>query len=699
MRKIHIIYFITYAYSLIYFTIAKTVNLAVINYDTYTNLYSTIESRFNEYSKSNNLGIELKITTFSKKNTTLGLTGYDSTIDDLIQQKSTEYDMYYFDPVNIKKYSTHFADLTHLLPKDHLNMYSSNNIDQICKYNNQWVGLPLSMKFMVLYSNIKYLEKYNKRVPLTWDELIQTTKYILNQEQQNNNSELIGYNGYFSDVDNSICSFYDFIYSFRNSKDSPLPEMTSQTAIKALNKMKEVKDNISSNDLYKANDQYTTMLMYKENILFAKYWDLGNISGYKMSPMPGDHEGVNGSCLEAFNIGINNYISNHQKKAAAEVLRYLTSIDEQKNIIVMKFDLFSGISSIYDDKDVCSKVECATAKNIQGISKPSSSVNNYETFSMSVIDYINEFLFGDRSEIDTLTDINDITKIYYFSKSDTVGLIFFISLLVVFYVIFLSPLLLFVPRFENNFKFMNVDSWIIYTMGSLLIVGSEFTKFEKLNETKCYLNHILMTMGYTLIFIPVLYQLIINYPKSNSFSEWVRNHKSSFFFLLILLEIVFNILMLITPFESKNILIENNKNYNMCKFSSTIHGYLLSLPQFLTMIIFYSFSCFLIYTEWKVEETKNEIKSLSGVMCIDGILIILLNLVDFVNINNYIIYYSIHAFLIIIFSLSNHIYLFILRLIFGNIIIRPQEDNMIEKLFLFNDESNSDDNITSFSFI
>jgi len=50
---------------------------------------------------------------------------------------------------------------------------------------------------MVLYSNIAYLERYNKEVPKTWDELFETGKYILEQERQKNNN-LVGYNGYFT---------------------------------------------------------------------------------------------------------------------------------------------------------------------------------------------------------------------------------------------------------------------------------------------------------------------------------------------------------------------------------------------------------------------------------------------------------------------------------------------------------------------
>jgi len=53
---------------------------------------------------------------------------------------------------------------------------------------------------MVLYSNNYYLKKYNKKVPTTWDNLLETGQYIIEQERINNNKyDLYGYNGLFPD--------------------------------------------------------------------------------------------------------------------------------------------------------------------------------------------------------------------------------------------------------------------------------------------------------------------------------------------------------------------------------------------------------------------------------------------------------------------------------------------------------------------
>ena len=48
------------------------------------------------------------------------------------------------------------------------------------------------------------------------------------------------------DYEQGFCSIYEFIYSFRESKESPFPELTSQTAIDALKFLKKIKEEISS---------------------------------------------------------------------------------------------------------------------------------------------------------------------------------------------------------------------------------------------------------------------------------------------------------------------------------------------------------------------------------------------------------------------------------------------------------------------
>jgi len=48
-----------------------------------------------------------------------------------------------------------------------------------------------------LIYNKDLLNKYKKSVPKTWEESIETAKYIINEEKKIGNDEIIGYNGVF----------------------------------------------------------------------------------------------------------------------------------------------------------------------------------------------------------------------------------------------------------------------------------------------------------------------------------------------------------------------------------------------------------------------------------------------------------------------------------------------------------------------
>jgi len=47
-----------------------------------------------------------------------------------------------------------------------------------------------------------------------------------------------------------MCSIYQYIYSNRDNVTSSFPKLESQLAIDALNKMKEIKNKISSGKIY-----------------------------------------------------------------------------------------------------------------------------------------------------------------------------------------------------------------------------------------------------------------------------------------------------------------------------------------------------------------------------------------------------------------------------------------------------------------
>eukprot|EP00833_Pecoramyces_ruminatium_P012701 jgi/Orpsp1_1/1186733/evm.model.d7180000052910.1 len=144
------------------------------------------------------------------------------------------------------RFSPHLVDLKELLPESHISLYSSGIALETCTYEGKWVGLPFNVDYDVLYSNMELLNKYEKNIPETWDELIETGKYILENEIKKGNDDLIGYNGLFPKEEASIISAQEFIYSFRKTKESPYPNYTDQEALNAFNKLMELKKTLGS---------------------------------------------------------------------------------------------------------------------------------------------------------------------------------------------------------------------------------------------------------------------------------------------------------------------------------------------------------------------------------------------------------------------------------------------------------------------
>ncbi|ORX72573.1 hypothetical protein BCR32DRAFT_250021 [Anaeromyces robustus] len=217
--------------------------------------YKVYVDGFNQYAKENNIDVKAVLNLMTRNNFTASLENSYLMVESLLKKKNNKYDIYFYDNSYVKKYSPYLLDLKKVIPEEHINMYDENILAQGCKNNDKLVGLPLSVSFNALYSNKVLLDKYNKTIPKTWDELIETGKEIIEKEKAYNNTELVGYNGFMYvhyltkfnfHSDNGICSIYEFIYSCRESYDSPFPELTSETTVNAIKLIKKIKEEISS---------------------------------------------------------------------------------------------------------------------------------------------------------------------------------------------------------------------------------------------------------------------------------------------------------------------------------------------------------------------------------------------------------------------------------------------------------------------
>ncbi|OUM67981.1 hypothetical protein PIROE2DRAFT_58379 [Piromyces sp. E2] len=233
-------------------------------------------------------------------------------------------------------------------------MYDPHLIFQTCYHRDTLVALPVTLQYSVLYSNKDLLDKYNKTIPKTWDELLKTSKFILNEEKKFN-KDLIGYNGYFPDTEDGLFSLYEFIYSYRNSKNSLFPELTSKESIEALKMVKTIKEEISSDLAFHSDGYYSINKLADGNSIFIKFWifpDPYVNKAYKMTNLPGKKEGISASIASGSNISIFGNLPEDRKNATIIAYKFLTSKELQEKYTSQHI-LMSGIPSIYKNDNKC----------------------------------------------------------------------------------------------------------------------------------------------------------------------------------------------------------------------------------------------------------------------------------------------------------------------------------------------------------
>ncbi|OUM69935.1 hypothetical protein PIROE2DRAFT_2135 [Piromyces sp. E2] len=191
LSKIIILLLLSYLYTRI-----NGIELNILGFTRDANdnqVYTPSVDEFNKYSIKNGLNIKLNLMLLTQANITFSVTDYGTIVEALLNKNSKKYDIYFYDNVYIDKYGEYLQDLKGLISDDLINKYDPQIFKESCIYKDHIVGIPVRMGFSVLYSNEKILKKYEKSIPKTWDELLETGKYVLKKERELNNTNLIGF--------------------------------------------------------------------------------------------------------------------------------------------------------------------------------------------------------------------------------------------------------------------------------------------------------------------------------------------------------------------------------------------------------------------------------------------------------------------------------------------------------------------------
>ncbi|ORX49029.1 periplasmic binding protein-like II [Piromyces finnis] len=638
-------------------------SLAISYNDDNSEYLNFLVRNFNNYSKENDLDIELEITLYTPSNSSNVVSDYKDTLEHLLNRKSTKYDIYIYNILHTSTYSSYFVDLNKYIP-EYVDMYSQNIFLSLCTENGKWIGLPLHINFSILYSNKELLKKYNKSIPTTWDELYETAKYIYNEELKAGNKDIIGFNGLFSDdSEEGLQSISAFVYSYRPSKNSTFPNYKSKEAIKALEMIKKMKSDLlpAYISTYITKDVDDRIVSGKA--VFLKFWmyDYAN-SVYEKSVSLGDKEGISGSYMDGSSISINKYISDSNIESSVEVLKFFLSREMQKHTL-LNYKVLSGIKNLYDDKDVCKFINCEIINKIQ-ILPELKTLNDYDYYVQYKV-YLSNYLRKNETIETTSRQLDDITKIYHISigvEDSPIGLIVFVIVIFLILMMLFSLVFLFIPKFEPYFEFLTKDFWILIVTGSIAGLITVLSFYGEMVPYKCFINYFSIAISFTLRIIPILQRLISNFPGENWFVNWVRNNKYLFVNSFITFDLILGFISHLVWYDVINIYVPYNKNYKACvvyENYANFTTYLTNIEKFLVI----SSVIILLFMEWNIEKTKDDIKTVSQAFSLNSFVFVLLNSFNFLNFRDYFGFFFVMSLLNILFSVSNFFFIYGARIL------------------------------------
>jgi len=649
--------------------------------------YHLLVNGFNEYSKENGLGIDLKLKVITRGFTGAGIKNYGTTIDSILLTNPTKYDIYFYYSTYSQIYGEHFINLEDYLPEEYSNVFDEKILKEACSSSdNKLIGLPVYLEVTVLYSNVELLSKYNKDIPRTWDELMSTSRYIY-EEEKKNNTIIKRYHSSMNE-NNGATAFYEFINSFRESNNSTYVELKSKTTIEALEKLKEMKDEIGEELFNEPEEPVAADILYEveRNYLFMRYYYYPHVPLYKVTALPGRKEGVSGSYIKSTNLSISKYIDEDKKKAAIEFLKYASLKEVQKKYIINN-SKYSAITELYNEEEVCSVIECSVVRDAYPFLLKNNDVDYFgnDAYNKEYQKALLKYLYEDVPLSDTLKKIEDITKIYQFSlKTDDskAGLIIFIIFLIFLTYMIVSIIFVFIKKLEHKFKFLSKDLWVLTALGSLILLSSLLTLYDDVSNLKCHLRVTLINMGFVLSITPSLIKLIINFPASNKISSWIEKNKNKYISILIVIvfTVSLNGILAISSFDIQILKTSDERNYKKCVMNSifgNIIYYIIQVYDILVILV----TLLLIYAEWNLEKTSLDVNFLSTALFMDNLSIILINIIDKIRLKDDVLYNLSLAISIIVFSISHHLFIYFIRIlpVFGNKTVE-EESKIIKEL-------------------
>jgi trehalose/maltose transport system substrate-binding protein len=283
-----------------------------------------------------------------------------------LEAESPEVDVYQIDVIWPGDLAEHFIDFYDYGAEKVVDKHFDAIVENNTTTDGRLVAMPWFTDAGLLYYRTDLLEKYDREVPETWDELEETARYIMEKERAAGNEDFYGYVWQGDAYEGLTCDALEWIYSNGGGRIvSPDQKITINN-----DKAKEIIDqaagwvgDISPAGVTGMGEEDARSMWEAGNALFMRNWPyayaLGQQEGkptagnFDVSPLPAGDSGSSAATLGGWNLGVSKY-SEHPEEAA-KLAMFLAGEEVQK-MRAVEGAFNPTIKSLYQDEDVLEAV-------------------------------------------------------------------------------------------------------------------------------------------------------------------------------------------------------------------------------------------------------------------------------------------------------------------------------------------------------
>lgn len=337
----------------------------------------------------------------------------------LLAAGSADIDVFQIDVVWPGTLASHLIDLNQYIPaedlKDHFNTLIANDT-----VDGKLVAAPFFVDAGLLYYRQDLLEKHGLKPPRDWAELTQTAKTVMDAERSSN-GKLQGFVWQGRAYEGLTCNSIEWVASFGGGSivepDGKISINNPQAAA-AITLAKSWIGTISPEGVLNYAEEDARGVFQSGNAVFMRNWPyawaLANASdspvrgkvGIALLPQGAGQGARHASALGGQHLAVSKY-SAHPKEAA-DLVRYLTSAEEQKRrAITGSFN--PTRKSLYGDQDLLSALPFlkdfeAVLEN--AVARPSTVTGaSYNRVSSEYVRAVHNTLTGQGTAEENLTQL------------------------------------------------------------------------------------------------------------------------------------------------------------------------------------------------------------------------------------------------------------------------------------------------------